>query len=98
MDLEGIPIITGVFAACIQEHTFNIDCDEEENLLIFQRCLKYSSPRSRSTVLRWLFVQMREKQRHHREVLGGFASMVLRYADVQFAEDFRMSRQRFRVY
>ena len=96
--MEEIRILTGVFAAaCIQEHFLNIDYDEEESLVLFNRCLKCLSPRSRSSVLRWLFVQMRERRRHRREALCGFAAMVLRYADVQFAEDFRMNRQRFRV-
>jgi hypothetical protein len=90
--MEEIRILTGVFAAaCIQKHFLNMEYDEEES------CLKSLSLRSRPSVLRWFFVQMRKRRRHRREALSGFAAMVLRYADVQFAEDFRMNRKRFLV-
>ena len=91
-------LLSGVLGiASIQEHLFNIDCDEDELFVMFSRCLKSLSNRRRVKLLRWLLLQTRKKCPFRREALGGFAELVLRYSDVQFAEDFRMTRQRFRV-
>ena len=41
---------------------------------------------------------IKDQGRTERIVLPGYAEMVFRYRDIQFSEDYRMSRERFQVY
>ncbi|KZR98232.1 Uncharacterized protein APZ42_006448, partial [Daphnia magna] len=79
--------------------------DEEEDILAILSIIKFvtkngNTPYRMSLLLKWIMKKsqirlIREQRRTERIVLPGYAEMVFRYRDIQFAEDYRMGREKF---
>nr|CAH0103787.1 unnamed protein product [Daphnia galeata] len=80
--------------------------EEDEDILAILSIIKFSkkngnTPYKISLLLKYIMKQsqrrriIRDQGRTARIVLPGYAEMVFRYRDIQFSEDYRMSRERF---
>ena len=98
--MSGLPlnVATSIAVAMFQTQLNLMDFDESQCL---SSCIAFlcfiGDPECRRRLLDFFAALLHRRRIEGREALPGFAPMVLRYADVQFAEDFRMPREKFHV-